>query len=260
MEKSLMAATFSIAPVGAFSDNYIWVLSQDARAVAVDPGDAAPLLRHLESEKLALEAILITHHHADHCGGLAELLQVWPDAPVYGPAGIPGISHPVREGDVIALGMGQASVLEVPGHTLDHLAYLIEDALFCGDTLFAAGCGRVFEGTPGQMLASLKKLARLPPQTKVYPAHEYTLSNLRFALAADQHNPILAMRLSRDSALRQRGLPTLPSTIALETASNPFLRSGEPALRKTLEPRGGKPGDSEEACFARLREWKNDFR
>ncbi|MCD4484709.1 hydroxyacylglutathione hydrolase [Chromobacterium vaccinii] len=255
-----MAATFSIAPVGAFTDNYIWVLREGARAVAVDPGEAAPLLRYLEQEKLRLEAVLITHHHADHCGGLPELLRACPGIPVYGPAGIPGVSHPVMEGDAVELDMGQAKVLEVPGHTLDHLAYLLDDALFCGDTLFAAGCGRVFEGTPEQMLASLKKLARLPPQTKVYPAHEYTLSNLRFALAADQHNPILAMRHSRDSALRERGLPTLPSTIALETASNPFLRSGEPALREALRQRGGHPGDSEETCFAMLREWKNDFR
>ncbi|POZ60311.1 hydroxyacylglutathione hydrolase [Chromobacterium alticapitis] len=255
-----MAATFSIAPIGAFTDNYIWLLRQGARAVAVDPGEAAPLLSHLEQHGLELEAILITHHHADHCGGLAALKQARPDAVVYGPPGIAGVDTPLMEGDVVKLSMGEASVLAVPGHTLDHLAYLLDDALFCGDTLFAAGCGRLFEGSPAQMLASLKKLAELPPQTKVYPAHEYTLSNLRFALAVDPANPVLAMRQSRDQALRDRGLPTLPSTLALETASNPFLRSGEPAIRQSLLTQGGQPGDDEAACFARLRAWKDGFR
>lgn len=141
-----MAAMFSIAPVGAFTDNYIWVLREGARAVAVDPGEAAPLLRHLEQEQLRLEAVLITHHHADHCGGLADVLRAWPGIPVYGPAGLPGVSHPVMEGDAVSLSMGRAEVLEVPGHTLDHLAYLLEDALFCGDTLFAAGCAGYSRG------------------------------------------------------------------------------------------------------------------
>ncbi|MGC0154341.1 hydroxyacylglutathione hydrolase [Chromobacterium vaccinii] len=255
-----MAAMFSVTPIGAFSDNYIWLLQSDARAVAVDPGEAAPLLRHLGAHGLELEAILVTHHHADHCGGLPELAEACPGVPVYGPAGLAGVDRPVRDGDAVALSFGRAEVLAVPGHTLDHLAYRIDGALFCGDTMFAAGCGRVFEGTPAQMLASLKKLARLPPETKVYPAHEYTLSNLRFALAADQHNPILAMRQSRDAALRERGLPTLPSTIALELASNPFLRCDEPAVRDSLRERGGRDGDDEAASFALLRAWKNDFR
>ncbi|KUM02601.1 hydroxyacylglutathione hydrolase [Chromobacterium sp. F49] len=255
-----MPAKFSVTPVGAFSDNYIWVLRLDDRAVAVDPGDAAPLLAFLRREKLRLEAILITHHHADHCGGLAELSRDWPDAPVYGPPGISGVTAAVKEGDEVPLAFGPAEVLAVPGHTLDHLAYRIGDHLFCGDTMFAAGCGRVFEGTPAQLLASLKKLAQLPPRTKVYPAHEYTLSNLRFALAADPLNPVLAMRQSRDQALREQGLPTLPSTIAVELASNPFLRCQEPAIRASLLAQGGRADDAEADSFARLRAWKNDFR
>jgi hydroxyacylglutathione hydrolase len=255
-----MAATFSITPIGAFSDNYIWLLQQGARAVAVDPGEAAPLLGHLRSHGLQLEAILVTHHHADHCGGLSELKQAWPDAIVYGPAGIAGVDIPLMEGDTVSLSMGEACVLAVPGHTLDHLAYRFDDALFCGDTLFAAGCGRLFEGTAAQMLSSLKKLAELPPQTKVYPAHEYTLSNLRFALAADPANPVLAMRLSRDQALRDRGQPTLPSTIALETASNPFLRCNTAGIRQSLLAQGAQAGDDETAAFARLRAWKDVFR
>ncbi|UTH74852.1 hydroxyacylglutathione hydrolase [Chromobacterium sp. IIBBL 290-4] len=255
-----MPASFSITPVGAFTDNYIWVLRQGARAVAVDPGEAAPLMDYLAAENLQLEAILITHHHGDHCGGVAELAQAWPDALVYGPIGLAGITCPVSENDSVTLSMGTAKVLAVPGHTLDHLAYHIEGHLFCGDTMFAAGCGRLFEGTPRQMLDSLKKLAALPPETKVYPAHEYTLSNLRFALAADPANPVLSMRMSRDTALRERGQATLPSTIALEIASNPFLRSGVPAIRASLLQQGGRPDDDETACFARLRAWKNDFR
>ncbi|QEL54382.1 hydroxyacylglutathione hydrolase [Chromobacterium paludis] len=254
-----MAATFSITPIGAFSDNYIWLLHQGARAVAVDPGEAAPLLRHLAREQLTLEAVLVTHHHADHIGGLPELKQAWPDVVVYGPPGIAGVDVPLMEGDVVSLSMGQAQVLAVPGHTLDHLAYLLNEALFCGDTLFAAGCGRLFEGSPAQMLDSLKKLAALPPQTKVYPAHEYTLSNLRFALAAEPANPVLAMRQSRDQALRERGQPTLPSTLALEVASNPFLRCGEPGVRESLLRQGGQADEDETARFARLRDWKNRF-
>ncbi|OHX15020.1 hydroxyacylglutathione hydrolase [Chromobacterium sphagni] len=251
---------FNVTPIGAFSDNYIWVLQQDGRAVAVDPGEAAPLLRFLQREKLRLDAILVTHHHADHCGGLAELARAWPDAVVYGPPGIAGVTKEVKAGDTVRLPMGDATVLAVPGHTLDHLAYRIDDALFCGDTMFAAGCGRVFEGTPAQLLASLKKLAQLPPSTKVYPAHEYTLSNLRFALAADPANPVLAVRQSRDQGLRERGQPTLPSTIALELASNPFLRCAEPAIRQSLLAQGGREDDDEAASFARLRAWKDDFR
>lgn len=255
-----MPAMFTVAPVEAFNDNYIWLLQRDGVAVAVDPGEAAPLQRELVARGLRLGAVLITHHHADHCGGVAELGRHWPDLRVHGPAGVAGVTHPAAEGDDIELPFARARVIAVPGHTLDHLAYQMDGMLFCGDTLFAAGCGRVFEGTPAQMLASLKKLARLPPETKIFPAHEYTLSNLRFALAADPANPLLAMRQSRDQSLRERNLPTLPTTLHLELASNPFLRCLTPDILRALTAREGRPMTDETDAFSCLRAWKNDFR
>lgn len=254
-----MPAKFTVSPVGAFSDNYIWVLHHGGRAVVVDPGEAAPAIAFLQREGLQLEAILITHHHADHIGGVAELLTRWPQAAVYGPADIAAVNHPVMEGASVELSFGTATVLEVPGHTLNHLAYLIAGALFCGDTLFGAGCGRLFEGTPRQMHDSLRKLAALPDATKVYPAHEYTLSNLHFALTVDPGNPVLAIRMSRDQKLREQNLPTLPSTMSLERASNPFLRADAPAVRQAAAHWSGQPLHDVVEVFAALREWKNRF-
>ena len=254
---------FDVIRVPAFKDNYIWLLRKGAAAVAVDPGDARPVIEVLESEGLALAAILVTHHHADHQGGVAGLL-AHADAAieVFGPASesITALTRPLHGGETIALPLLDVGlqVLHVPGHTLGHLAYYGGARLFCGDTLFGAGCGRLFEGSPEQMLASLKCLAALPAPTAVYCAHEYTEANLRFALAVDPGNGALCQRVADVAALRAAGLASVPSTIALERATNPFLRCREPALVAAAQRRGSCAGD-ELAVFASLREWRNDF-
>ena len=252
---------FDIIRIPAFKDNYIWLLRKGAAAVVVDPGDAGPVLDVLDRQGLALTAILITHHHADHQGGVAGLLARYP-VPVFGPAheSITALSRPLRGGETIALpGLGvEFAVIAVPGHTLGHLAYHGTGALFCGDTLFGAGCGRVFEGTMAQMLASLERLAALPAATAVYCAHEYTLANLRFALAVDPGNPLLQQRASEVAALRAEGRASVPSTLAQEVTTNPFLRCQEPALVAAAQSRGASANDSL-AVFTALREWKNVF-
>lgn len=254
---------FDVIRIPAFKDNYIWLLRKGAAAVVVDPGDARPVLEALEREKLSLAAILITHHHADHQGGVADLLaQRGAAVEVFGPASesITALSRPLRGGETIALAaLGvDFQVLSVPGHTLGHLAYYGEDSLFCGDTLFGAGCGRLFEGSAAQMLDSLKRLAALPGETAVYCAHEYTAANLRFALAVDPDNRRVRQRADEVAALRSEGAASVPSTIELERATNPFLRCREPALAAAARRRGAPCGD-ELAVFAALRDWKNAF-
>lgn len=255
----------SVVPVPAFADNYLWLIHDGVHAAIVDPGDAAPVLAALEQRQLSLVAILLTHHHADHAGGVPALLQRFP-VPVFGPAkeAIPTITVPLREGmhaAVPELGL-DFQVIDVPGHTAGHIAYYAaqQDLLFCGDTLFAGGCGRLFEGTPAQMVDSLGKLSSLPEQTAVYCAHEYTLSNLRFALAADGTNPALQARIKDEQAKRDRDQPTVPSTIGLEKATNPFLRYADPAILDTLTSSGKISTREPIAAFAALREWKNSFR
>lgn len=261
----------SLIPVPAFADNYIWLLHDGQAALAVDPGDAAPLERLLDEQRLALQSILVTHHHGDHVGGLARLRERWPQCEVFGPAQerINGIDRPLRDGERFeALGQ-QVRVIDVPGHTAGHVAFLIEapsdgsaPLLFCGDTLFAAGCGRLFEGSPAQLLDSLQRLAALPPATRVCCAHEYTLGNLRFARALEPDNPVLAAREALEQAKRAAGQPTLPSSIALERATNPFLRCAEPPLQAAGLAQAPQPAadGSELAVFTALREWKNQFR
>lgn len=253
-----------LTPLRAFDDNYIWLLARGDEALVVDPGDAAPVRAALESRGLRLVGILVTHHHGDHVGGLDELRASWRGT-VYAPAGehIAGPVTPVREGQRVTLLGLEFQVIDVPGHTAGHVAYHWRgDAdhaplLFSGDTLFSAGCGRLFEGTPQQMHASLSKLAALPGSTRVCCAHEYTLSNLRFAAAVEPQRPAIAERIAREGAKRERGLPTLPSTIAEERATNPFLRAREPQVRAIAEARSGHPLADDVAVFAALREWKN---
>jgi hydroxyacylglutathione hydrolase len=229
----------------------------------VDPGDAEPVLRYLRTEDLQLAAILCTHHHGDHVGGNALLLSKY-SVPVFGPAGepIPGLTSALREGDRIMVpGVDlELSVLDIPGHTRGHIAFVGGGMLFCGDTLFSCGCGRLFEGTPAQMHASLAKLASLPDDTRVYCGHEYTLSNIRFAKAADSANPALAAREASARAALERGEPSLPSTIGVEKAANPFLRSDNPVLIEAASRYAGHRLDDPVEVFAALREWKNGFR
>jgi len=251
-----------VTPLPAFRDNYLWLLHDGNHAAVVDPGDAAPVLDYLSLHKLALAAILITHHHGDHVGGNRDLLKKF-DAPVYGPRHetIPGLTHPVDSSASVripALGL-EFQVLDVPGHTSGHVAYYGSNRLFCGDTLFACGCGRLFEGTAEQMHRSLQQLAALPEQTQVYCAHEYTLSNIRFAKAVEPDNPDLLAREQDVLATLARHQPTLPSTIGLERRTNPFLRTHQPAVRAAAERHAGHPLASDRATFAALREWKDTF-
>ena len=222
---------FEILLIPAFKDNYIWLLVRDGRAAVVDPGDPLPVTERLEALGLRLETILITHHHADHQGGVAALVERW-QADVFGPGNesITGRNRPLSGGETIMVLHQSVRVLPVPGHTLGHLAYYVPGALFCGDTLFGAGCGRLFEGTPAQMSASLSRIAELPDDTKIYCAHEYTEANLRFALAVEPENKALLDRVRRVAALRSASLPSIPSTLAEEKASNPFLRCSLPAV------------------------------
>jgi hydroxyacylglutathione hydrolase len=256
----------TIDPIPAFSDNYIWLIHDpDSReAFVVDPGDAAPVVERLQELSLQLTGILITHHHFDHTGGLEQLIERYSPV-VYGPANpaVQGIDKRVAAGDQVQVLGETFQVMEVPGHTLDHIAYYHTaeaPLLFCGDTLFAGGCGRVFEGTPPMMHQSLLSLAALPPSTRIYCAHEYTLANLAFARAVEPDNEALRRRLAQAEATRGRDEPTVPSNIELELATNPFLRCAEPALIESLRKQGRLAGSSAPPeVFATVRGWKDNF-
>jgi hydroxyacylglutathione hydrolase len=254
-----------IKPIKAFTDNYLWLFSQQnsTGAAIVDPGDAAPIMQFLQTNNLQLEAILLTHHHPDHIGGVTELLEQY-KVPVYGPESkaIPQVSYIMHEGESLQVCGVRFSVLETPGHTLDHIAYYAEapsseqaPILFCGDTLFAGGCGRVFEGTMPMMYASLQKLAALSPQTKVYCAHEYTLGNLAFAKAMTPEDPLVQARIVREKSKREQDIPTVPTTIAEELQSNPFLRCEQEDFQAALHLQGKSPQD----IFSHLRTIKDNF-
>jgi hydroxyacylglutathione hydrolase len=255
-----------VRPVRAFADNYIWLIEAPRRAnqvVAVDPGEAAPVKAELARSGASLAAILLTHHHPDHIGGVEELLELGPIR-VVGPddSRIAVRTETVRDGDRCDLSdLGLAfDILQVPGHTLSHIAFWGHGALFCGDTLFSAGCGRMFEGTPRQMNASLSRLRELPGETQMYCGHEYTAANLKFALAVDPHNRDALEYQDRVGAMRSAGLPSLPSRMSLETRVNPFLRCDTPAVRDAVSAHTGRPLEQPEDVFGALRAWKDGFR
>jgi hydroxyacylglutathione hydrolase len=255
-----------VSPVRAFSDNYLWLMRAPrdrAGAVVVDPGDARPVQVALEEQGLQLRAILVTHHHPDHVGGVRALAERY-SAEVFGPAreSLPCDFRPLEGGAVVSLrSLGlEFDVMDVPGHTLGHIAYHGHGALFCGDTLFSAGCGRLFEGTPAQMLDSLDRIAALPDETLVYCAHEYTLGNLRFAAAVEPGNADVLETLDAVQALRGRDAITLPTTLGRERRINPFLRCREPAVRAAAEARAGRPLAGASDVFAVVRAWKDGFR
>ena len=255
----------TIEPILTFTDNYVWMVgSSDYDAVAIiDPGEAEPVLRILSESRLKVAAILLTHHHEDHVGGVGEILREH-QAPVFGPGReeIPTVDHPVAGGDTITVqGLDlELDVIDVPGHTSGHIAFLDPGRAFVGDTLFAGGCGRVFEGTPGQMHASLGLLAALPPETVIYCAHEYTAANLRFALEVEPGNETLAKRLEDARTVRSEGRPTVPSVLAEELKTNPFLRCSEPGINAAAEHRVGRSLDTATDVFAVVRRWKDGWR
>ncbi len=257
---------FDITAIPALQDNYIWAIHNDRHAAVVDPGEAAPVLAFLAAHHLRLDAILCTHRHNDHIGGIAKLREVY-NVPVYGRRhpNNPHITDELREGDSLELeGLGvRFDIIEIPGHVEDHIAFLAPGIVFCGDVLFGAGCGRNFEGTPAQLHHSLQRLSQLPDTTRVYCAHEYTASNLRFALACEPDNSAVKQRIAATQQLRAANQITLPSTIALEKATNPFLRCTQPEIIRTLQQRGltdtSEHGVSELGVFTAMREWKNHF-
>lgn len=252
-----------VIPVHAFSDNFIWLVTNEAmqRTAIVDPGDAKPVLAALQDRGMLPTAILITHHHSDHVGGIAGMLEAYPDLPVYAPANerIPHRTHALVDGDTVALNdLGLTfSVLDVPGHTAGHIAYYGHNGLFCGDTLFGTGCGRVFDGTMNELSASLQRIATLPPETEVYCAHEYTLDNIGFAKWVEEDNADLMARQEACWALLDSGQNTVPFALGGELKSNPFLRTDVPAVIAKAEEIAGRRLNAPAEVFTALRIWKD---
>ena len=257
-----------VLPVRAFQDNYIWLIaggkpsSAGTPVAIVDPGDADPVLEIVHTQNLLPVAVLCTHHHGDHVGGVADILMHFP-VPVYGPAHerIQTVTQPLHDGDKVDIPQLGLSfiVFEIPGHTAGHIAFYGQQMLFCGDTLFSAGCGRLFEGTAEQMRASLNRLAALPGDTAVYCGHEYTLANLRFALTVEPDNADIRSYLEQVKKLRTKDLPTLPSNIGQEHRINPFFHTAKLSVREAVEGWSGHSQPTEIAVFATLRRWKDGF-
>ncbi|PSJ18237.1 hydroxyacylglutathione hydrolase [Nitrosomonas supralitoralis] len=255
----------NIHPANAFRDNYIWIIHNQNYAVVIDPGIATPVIEYLQLKKLQLCAILITHHHNDHTGGIVELIKL-SDIPVYGPGNesIATISNPVQQNDIVSLQeiSLNLTVLDTPGHTRGHIAYYGSNPwnmIFCGDTLFSCGCGRIFEGSAAQLYQSLQKISQLPEDTLIYCAHEYTLGNIQFARTVDPENRKLNEFAITAQELRHKNTPTIPATLALEKAINPFLRCDHQQIINSAQNYSGKPMQNPENVFAVLREWKNKF-
>jgi hydroxyacylglutathione hydrolase len=253
----------NIFAIPAFSDNYIWCVHDTKHAVVVDPGDAKPVIKKLKEKQLTLTSILITHHHHDHTGGIEDLVNAYPEVKVYGPKNpiIEGIDLRLSEGESISLSNPklELNVLETPGHTMDHIVFYNNELMFCGDTLFSAGCGRMFEGTPEVFYHSLQKLAHLPEQTKVYCTHEYTLANLAFAMHVDPQNTELQDYQSWANKQRASDQVTLPSSIAEQKKINPFLRCTNKSIKQNIENIMNLSADSEVDVFAALRSCKDNF-
>lgn len=259
-------ADVKVVTLPAFQDNYIWLLRFKDQAIVVDPGDARPVIEYLSRRKLNLHTILITHHHGDHVGGVSYLVDVFPDVQVVAShrSAVKHVTKHVQHGEQFVLpefGALTLNILEIPGHTLDHIAFYDakNQRLFCGDTLFGAGCGRVFEGSYEQMFDSLNCLMALPDNTQVYPAHEYTLSNLRFANAVEVNNPAITERVAREQEKISLGHPTLPTSLQLEKSTNPFLRCTAPEVMAMASDYIGEALTTPLAVFSALREWKNIF-
>jgi len=253
----------NIEPIKAFDDNYIWLMTTNEGSIVIDPGESKNLLKAVEKKNIKLDAILITHHHYDHTGGIEELLMKYPNLKVYGPNNnIDLIKSRLRDGELLNIIGIDFEVIEIPGHTLDHIAYYANinnsPILFCGDTLFAGGCGRVFEGTFDQMYESLMKLKKLPQNTRIYCGHEYTINNLKFAKAVEPDNIDLIARYNDAIDLRKNNIPTLPSTLSIELKTNPFLRCEKNNVQKIISHKF-KTGFSEKEIFSALRQWKDNF-
>jgi hydroxyacylglutathione hydrolase len=262
-----MAADINISPIPAFNDNYLWLIDDDkGHAVILDPGDATPVIKVLKERKLTLRAILITHHHNDHIGGINSLLE-YENVPVYGPntGKIPQITNPIKHGDSISLFNGSLvfETLEVPGHTQEHIAYFgqinEQPVLFPGDTLFAAGCGRLLGGTHQQLFHSLSMINLLPETTKIFSSHEYTLANLNFAQAVEPNNGDIQQRIRDEEQKRAENRPTLPTNLKLERLTNPFLRVDQASVAQSVKQYWNQDWSSAEDLFGALRKWKDSF-
>lgn len=253
----------TIHPIPVLKDNYVWTMIDHHRqALIVDPGEAAPVIDYLKQHNLQLVGIFITHHHWDHTNGLAELTQHY-SVPIFGPAieNISYVTQPLAEGDEIKIpGFTLPfTTMTIPGHTRGHIAYYSPTILFCGDTLFSSGCGRIFEGSPEEMYASLQKIAALPDETKIYCAHEYTLANLHFAKTVEANNKLIDERIAIVNELRKNNLPSLPSLLREEKDTNPFLRCDSPEIIAAVEKHTGQRLTHEVEVFAALRKWKDNF-